>query len=64
MLGAEISGPESISEMINILGLAIQRGITVYDFNTLQISTHPLLTASPTVYPLITAAQSALSKLK
>ncbi|MCD6227060.1 FAD-dependent oxidoreductase [Candidatus Micrarchaeota archaeon] len=64
LLGAEISGPESISEMINILGLAIQRGITVYDFNTLQISTHPLLTASPTVYPLITAAQSALSKLK
>ncbi|MCK5040119.1 MAG: FAD-dependent oxidoreductase [Candidatus Aenigmarchaeota archaeon] len=63
LLGAQISGPESISEMINILALAIQNELTVYDFQTMQFSTHPLLTTAPTVYPLITAAQSALAKL-
>ena len=60
LLGGQIIGPESASEMINILALAVQRKMTAYDFETLQISTHPLLTASPTIYPLITAAQNAL----
>jgi len=64
LMGAQIMGPVSVSEMINTLALAIQREMTVYDFDTLQISTHPLLTAAPTVYPLITAAQSALSKIQ
>jgi len=62
LLGAQIMGPENISEIINTLALAIQQEMTVYDFDTLQFSTHPLLTASPTAYPLIVAAQSALSK--
>ena len=60
LLGGQIIGSESAGEMINILALAIQRKMTAYDFETLQISTHPLLTASPTIYPLITAAQNAL----
>jgi pyruvate/2-oxoglutarate dehydrogenase complex dihydrolipoamide dehydrogenase (E3) component len=60
LLGGQIIGPESASEMINILALAVQKEMTVYDFETLQISTHPLLTASPTIYPLIAAAQNAL----
>ncbi len=63
LLGAQIAGPESTSEMINILALGIQKEMTVYDFYNLQISTHPLLTAAPTVYPLITAAQSALLEI-
>ena len=60
LLGGQIIGPESAGEMINILALAVQKKMTAYDFETLQISTHPLLTASPTIYPLITAAQNAL----
>ena len=64
LLGGQIIGPESVSEMTNIIALAIQQGMTLYDFDTLQISTHPLLTAAPTVYPLITAAQSALKEVK
>lgn len=63
ILGAELMGPESVSEMINILALAIQERLTIFDFDTLQISTHPLLTAAPTVYPIIIAAQSALHKI-
>jgi len=64
LLGAQIIGPESVGEMINILALAIQEGATVYEFGTLQIATHPLLTSAPTVYPIITAAQNALIKFK
>ena len=64
LMGAQVVGPESVSEMINTLALAIQQEMTIYDFDTLQISTHPLITAAPTVYPLITAAQSAMSKLR
>ena len=64
LLGGQIMGPESIGEMINVLALAIQQGVTIYNMDTLQIATHPLLTAAPTVYPLITAAQNALSKLR
>ena len=64
LLGGQITGPETIGEMVNILALAIQKETTVYNFDILQIATHPLLTASPTNYPLITAAQSALIKMK
>jgi NADPH-dependent 2,4-dienoyl-CoA reductase/sulfur reductase-like enzyme len=64
LLGGQVMGPASVAEMINLLSLAIQQGVTLYDFDTLQISTHPLLTAAPTVYPLITAAQSVLRQSK
>lgn len=64
LLGGQVIGPESIGEMVNILALAIQKETTIYNFDTLQIATHPLLTASPTIYPLITATQSALAKIK
>jgi len=64
LLGAQITGPECVGEMINILASAIQKGMDVYEFDTLQIATHPLLTPAPTVYPIITAAQNALIKFK
>ena len=63
LLGGQVIGPETIGETVNILALAIQKQTTIYDFDTLQIATHPLLTSAPTVYPLIIAAQSALSKM-
>ena len=64
LLGGQFMGPESTCEMTNILASAIQQGMSVFDLNNLQISTHPLLTAAPTVYPLIAAAQNAIIKLK
>jgi len=63
LLGGQIMGPESVGEMINILALAIQQETDVYNFDVLQIASHPLLTAAPTIYPLITAAQSALTQI-
>ena len=63
LLGGEIMGPESIGEMVNILAMAIQQKASLFDFETWQIATHPLLTSAPTTYPLIAAAQNAMLKL-
>jgi len=54
----------SVGELINIVALAIQKEVTVSELDMMQIATHPLLTSSPTVYPLINAAQQALAKLR
>jgi len=62
LLGAQIVGGNSVGEMINILGLAIQKNATASDLYTMQIGTHPLLTPPPTLYPIATAAAKALKK--
>jgi len=64
LLGAQIAGGKSVGEMINIVGLALQKGATANDFVTMQIGTHPLLTSAPTTYPLVLAAESAIMKLR
>lgn len=61
LLGAQISGGDSIAEMINILSLAIQKGITATELNTFQVATHPLVSASPIAYPINAAAMNAIS---
>ncbi len=63
LLGGQVTGPESVGEIINLIALSIQKGTTIYDFDTMQIGTHPLLTPPPTNYPLIAAAHSALLKI-
>jgi len=64
LLGAQLIGPDSVGEMVNTISLAIQQGVIADELSVLQIATHPLLTPAPTVYPLIIAAQSALSKIR
>lgn len=64
LLGAQIAGGKSVGEMINILGLGLQMGVTANDLVTMQIGTHPLLTSAPTAYPLVLAAESAIMKLR
>jgi NADPH-dependent 2,4-dienoyl-CoA reductase/sulfur reductase-like enzyme len=63
ILGGEIWGGESVGELINIIGLAIQKGATIYELISYQIGTHPLLTGSPTMPVIIKAAELALSKI-
>ncbi len=58
LLGAQVVTGKSTGELINILGLAIQKGMTAVELATLQVGTHPLLTAAPTMYPIIIAAES------
>lgn len=63
LLGAQITGGQSTGEMINILGLSIQKHMTAIELSTIQYGTHPKLTAGPGLYPIVLAAVDALSKL-
>lgn len=58
ILGGEVMGGSSTGELINIIGLIIQNKMNVNTLLTLQIGTHPMLTASPAAYPIIKAAES------
>lgn len=63
LLGGQVSGGPSVGELINVIALAIQKRATVRELDMLQIATHPLLSAAPTVHPLINAAHRALIEL-
>ena len=63
ILGGEVWGGKSTGEIINIIGLAIQKKVTVFELVSYQVGTHPLLTSAPTKYVLIKAAEGIISKL-
>ncbi len=63
ILGGGVIGGASAGELTNILGFAIQNKMTVNTLLTAQIGTHPLLTAPPTAYPIIKAAEVVSKKL-
>jgi len=64
IMGGSVFGSHSAGEIVNVIGLAIQNHMTVSSLLTMQIGTHPLLTAPPTAYPLIKAAEMALKKIR
>lgn len=64
ILGGEVIGGKSVGELVNLIGIIIQNRMTVTDVLTSQIGTHPLLTAPPTSYPLVKAAEMAAKKLR
>jgi len=64
IMGGQISGGDSVGEMINVVSIAIQQGMTAADLNTFQAATHPLLTASPIAYPINAAAMDAIGKIR
>jgi len=57
VLGGEVMGGLSVGELTNLIGLVIQNRMSINSILTAQIGTHPLLTAPPTAYPLIKAAE-------
>ncbi len=61
ILGAQISGGDSVTEIINILSLAITKAITATELNTFQTATHPLVSPSPIAYPINAAAMNAIA---
>ena len=63
ILGGEIIGGASTGELTNIIGLAIQNKMTINCLLTSQIGTHPLVTAPPTAYPIIKAAEVVSKKI-
>lgn len=62
VLGGEVMGGKSTGELTNLIGFVIQNRMTVDALLTSQIGTHPLLTAPPTAYPLIKAAEMIARK--
>ena len=62
VLGGEIIGGATTGEFTNLIGFMIQNGMTIEALLTAQIGTHPLLTASPTAYPLIKVAEIVAKK--
>lgn len=63
ILGGEAWGGKSAGEIINIISMAIQKSITVYELVSFQVGTHPLLTSSPVVNPIIRAAEEIIFKV-
>ncbi|MEA3328373.1 MAG: FAD-dependent oxidoreductase [Candidatus Omnitrophota bacterium] len=59
ILGGQVAGGISCGEMINVIGMAIQKRDSLTELETLQMATHPCLTSAPTMYPLVLAAQNA-----
>ena len=63
ILGGQVAGGISCGEIINIIGVAIQKRMSFTELETLQMATHPCLTSAPTVYPVVLAAQDASGKM-
>ena len=60
LLGGQIAGPENTAELINLIAIAVQQKMTDLELANLQVATHPLITAPPTAYPIIKAAEMIL----
>jgi NADH oxidase (H2O2-forming) len=63
LLGGQASGGVGVGELVNAISALIQGGMTADDIATYQMGTHPALTASPIVYPLVNAAEIALTNM-
>jgi len=63
LLGGQVSGDKAVAEITNLIGVALQAKFTCEDIYLMEVGTHPMLTSSPIVYPIIKAAEDALMKL-
>ena len=64
IIGGQIVGGNETGEMINIVGLMIEMGLSVYKVMSMQVATQPMLTAAPTNYPIVMAAIMASKKIE
>jgi len=64
ILGGEVTGGKSAAEIVNIISLAIQKGVTVFELMSFQLGTHPLLTGAPTKPALIKAAEMIICEMQ
>ncbi len=63
ILGGQVMGDASAGEMINAVSACVQSRMTAEQIAMFQMGTHPLLTASPIVYPLVDAAETAIGMM-
>jgi NADH oxidase (H2O2-forming) len=64
LIGGAVKGGPSAGELINAISACIQNRMRANDIAIFQIGTHPAVTASPIVYPLVTVAEIALKNMK
>ena len=64
LLGGSVSGGKSTGEMVNVLSACILHRMTANDIVMFQMGTHPALTSSPIVYPIVNAACKAVLPIK
>ncbi len=64
IIGGEVWGGKSAGEIINTIGLAIQKGVSVFELVSFQIGSHPLLTGAPTKTILIRAAEGIVEQMR
>jgi len=64
ILGGQVSCGMSCAQLINLIGVAIQKKMSATELETLQMATHPYLTSSPTKYPVVLAALDASNKMR
>jgi NADPH-dependent 2,4-dienoyl-CoA reductase/sulfur reductase-like enzyme len=64
LLGGEISGGWLIGEPTNVISACIQARMTAYDITLFQMSSSPKLTASPSEYQIVNAAELAVKKIR
>ncbi|KNZ71130.1 FAD-dependent pyridine nucleotide-disulfide oxidoreductase [Thermincola ferriacetica] len=62
ILGGQACGGQSVGELVNIIGLAVQTRMTASQILALQMGTHPLMTPGPTMYTITNAAENSLVK--
>jgi NADPH-dependent 2,4-dienoyl-CoA reductase/sulfur reductase-like enzyme len=62
IIGGELTGGKSAAELVNVIALAIQKQVTVYELISFQMATHPLLNTAPTKSVLIKAAEDIVNK--
>lgn len=63
ILGGSLSGGKPVGEMVNVLSACIMHKMTANDIVKFQMGTHPALTSSPIVYPIVNAACKAVIPL-
>jgi NADPH-dependent 2,4-dienoyl-CoA reductase/sulfur reductase-like enzyme len=62
LLGAQVRGGPAAGELINAVSACIQNRMNAEEIATFQIGTHPALTPSPVVYPLVNLAEMAIKQ--
>jgi NADH oxidase (H2O2-forming) len=64
LIGGAVKGGPSAGELINAISACIQNRMRANDIALFQIGTHPAVTASPIIYPLVTVAELVSKKMK
>jgi pyruvate/2-oxoglutarate dehydrogenase complex dihydrolipoamide dehydrogenase (E3) component len=64
VMGGQVRGSVSVGELINTIAACVQKRMTAEDIAMFQMGTHPALTPSPIAYPLVNAAEVAISRMQ